>query len=86
MRILLVEDDEPTQELIAAMIKTVFTNIHIETADNGTYAYTRFLDSFMKRHGDIPCLRKPFDLHQFQEAVQAAFDRCSSRSTVSRKE
>jgi len=45
MKILLVEDDECTQELIAAFLKGIDSNMDIEVAADGNDALTRYLES-----------------------------------------
>jgi DNA-binding NtrC family response regulator len=46
MKILLVEDDEATQEMITRVLKRLGRNIDIDAAANGDDALTRYLESF----------------------------------------
>ncbi len=44
MRILLVEDDEYTQEMITAVLRRIDSNMDIEVAANGDHAIKRYLE------------------------------------------
>jgi len=45
MKVLLVEDDEPTRDMIIRVLKRLDPNIEIDVAGNGDDALTRYLTS-----------------------------------------